>query len=58
MWPFSKKPDPSVARYAALQQRLEEQWPDINNASSERFYFARMSGAQMKALIEADRHRL
>jgi len=49
-----KRPTAADVRYAAYERRLVETWPDIHDPASERFYFARMSGRQIKALIQAE----
>lgn len=57
MWPFRKpaKQSSDDARWAARDQRLVDMWPDINDPTSERFYYARLTGNQLKEIIEAER---
>lgn len=46
--------DATDARYAALHAKLERDFPGINDPSNERFYLARMTGRQMREMIDAD----
>jgi hypothetical protein len=42
-------------RYSELQAKLERDFPGINDPTSERYYYARLSGNEWKRIIEADR---
>jgi hypothetical protein len=55
---MSEMSDVTSERYAALQAKLERDFPGINDPSDERYYIARLSGRETKALIEIERRRV
>jgi hypothetical protein len=42
-------------RYSELRAKLERDFPGINDPTSERYYYARLSGNEWKRIVEADR---